>query len=340
MLIRARARLSFAQSIAIALVRVLGAMFSRNAQPSSSSHARDDDVFVDDVNDLHAENLLSAQRALKLLRKACKAGVGVPKRLRQNKHDNNMARSQRTHALRRTKWPSYYWFPCRVLDRKTRKEHVVDLCMLLPQEIIHCLFRLGNSEVLLERDNLDSDSQAHLKAMCEKLGVDDALGFGIHGDGIPCNYDRTESVIMVSLNLPGLGGKNGRLRIPLIALPDWACSSNTYDDIFGVVAWQMRLMLARESPTCRHDRTEWNHTDKKRNGAKVHIPVPCVCVQIRGDWDWMGKCFHLPFHSVKGGCCWLCGVRRNEVSMGRMRTQVWASRVGSPSHVPRIACKC
>ena len=295
-------------------------MFSRSAHPSSSSHARAEDAFVDDVADLHAENLLSAQRASKLLKKALKAGINVPKQPTRGSGKNH-ARAFRRMGMCRSKWPSEYWFDCRVQDRKSKKELTVNVCMLLPQEVLHCIWTLGKPEVLLERANLDSDSLSHLKDMLGQLGADDGQGFGIHGDGIPCNYDRTESVIMVNINLPGLSGKNGRLRIPLIALPDWCFSSNTYDDILEVIAWQMRLMLAGCSPTCRHDGTEWNASDAKRKGANVHMPVPCIMVQCRGDWDWMGKCFHLPFHNVKEGCCWLCGVKRREVIMGRMRTQ-------------------
>ena len=136
-------------------------MFSRNSQPSSSSHARTEDAFLDDVQDLHAENLLSAQRASKLLRKACNAGINVPKQA-VGGTAKNMARAHRNMALRRTKWPQYYWFNCRVMDRKTKEERTVELCMLLPQEVIHTIWTLGTPAALLDTDNLDTDSLAHL----------------------------------------------------------------------------------------------------------------------------------------------------------------------------------
>jgi len=292
-------------------------MFQRNSQPSSSSHARENDEFIEDVQDLQAENLLSAQRASKLLKKAARAGVGVPSRATRGK-GKNMARAQRRMQLKRTKWPDYYWFDCRVADKKTREEHVVRLCMLLPQEVLSIMWKLGNPEVLLDTENLDSDSLVHLNWMKEQLGLgpdDDILGFGFHGDGIPCNYDRTESVVMISINIPGMSGKNGRLRIPLIAIPDWCVSDNTFDDIMSVFAWSMRHMQAKAKPTARHDGTAWNETDASRKKASYDpvMPCPASMVQSRADWDWMGKCFHLPFHNVKDGCCWLCGCRRNEV---------------------------
>ena len=290
-------------------------MFSRNSQPSSSTHARENDVFVEDVRDLHAENILSAQRASKLLQKACASGINVPPRTIKGTA-KNLARAHTRIALRRSKWPAYYWFPCRVTDRKRSRECVTDLCMLLPSEVLATIWKLGVQDVLLDTDNLDTESLRHLQWIKEKLGVESAMGIGIHGDGIPCNYDRTESVIMISINLPGLSGRNGRMRIPLIALPDWAASSNTYDDIMSVIAWQLRHLLVRSKPSCRHDETAWLPSDKTRSAASYDptCPVPCTMVQCRGDWDWMGKCFHLPFHNVKAGCCWLCGILRHEVA--------------------------
>ena len=34
-----------------------------------------------------------------------------------------------------------------------------------------------------------------------ELGTEKVMGIGLHGDGIPCNYDRTESVFALSLTL-------------------------------------------------------------------------------------------------------------------------------------------
>jgi hypothetical protein len=182
-------------------------------------------------------------------------------------------------------------------------------------EVLEMLWDLGVAEVLLDERNMDTTSKKHMDWMRQQLGLEELWGFGIHGDGIPCNYDRSESVVAVTLNLPGLPGKNGRLRIPLFCLPDWAASENTYDDVMGVIAWSMRHVLAGVRPVCRHDATAWGPTDKKRAGKTGHLPFKACLCQVRGDWDWMGKCFHLPFHNVVQGCCWLCRVKRSEVRL-------------------------
>ena len=169
-------------------------------------------------------------------------------------------------------------------------------------------------DTLLAEDNFDTQTKVHVDWMKKELGVDQLLCWGMHGDGIPCNYDRTESVAMVSLNLPGLDGRNGRMRIPLIILPDWSAGEHTWDDINSVFAWDMRHSIAGARPTCRHDGSAWQASDKARK-TKETVPIKirsCLCL-IRADLDWMGKVFHFPFHNVKEGCCWLCRCKRKDV---------------------------
>ena len=62
----------------------LSHMYSRNSQPASSSNAPAERTFVEDVEDLLGENLVSAQRTAKLLDKATKAGIlGINRRIRK-----------------------------------------------------------------------------------------------------------------------------------------------------------------------------------------------------------------------------------------------------------------
>ncbi len=288
-------------------------MFSRNSQPASSSNAPASKEFQDDVEDLYAENTLSAQRASKLLAKASEAGIrGITSKVRRT-IGKNQARDITRSKLKWSKWPDYYWFPCRLWDRRAAKEYTTTIPINLPSEVLEVLWDSGVAEVLLSETNLDSAGKSHMRWMREQLGVTQLLGWGMHGDGIPCNYDRTESVVMISLNLPGVPGKKGRMRIPLCILPDSAVSENTFDDIMEVIAWSMRHLLGGTRPVCRHDGSEFNGTDSKRAKKTGNLPFRACLVQVRGDWDWMGKCFHLPFHNVKQGCCWLCKCKRSQV---------------------------
>jgi len=292
-------------------------MFSRCSQTASGSNALPEDVFQDDITDMYGDGVLSAQRCSKLLHKATKAGVkGISKGVRKQT-GKNQARDMQRSALRFSKWPDYYWFSCRLQNRK-KEEYVTDIPMHLPAEILEALWEQGLPEVLLSEENLDTQTQAHMDWMRGQIPDDGRplWGWGLHGDGVPCNYDRTESTIIQSLNLTGLSGKNGRMRIPLVVLPDWAISKHTFDDINNVIAWSMRHALCGSRPVCRHDVSPWSKHDRKRSKKVGNLPFKSCLNQVRADWDWMGKCFHFPFHNVKAGCCWLCTCKRNQVSLG------------------------
>jgi hypothetical protein len=288
-------------------------MFHRNTQPSSSSHADPRAEFQDDAVDLVAEGLCGARRIARLLNKATKAGVkGINPKIRKAKGRNH-ARAVQRNQLKYRKWPDYYWFECRLNDRRTDEEFSDTIPIHLPSEILEVLWDLGAADVLLSETNLDTNGKKHMAWMREQLDTEKLLGWGLHGDGIPCNYDRTESVIMISLNLPGVPGKQGRMRIPLVVLPDFAVSENTYDDIMEVIAWSMRHLLSGTRPNCRHDCSAFNDTDRAREKKTGNLPFKSCLVQARGDWDWMGKCYHFPFHNVIEGCCWLCNCKRHQV---------------------------
>ena len=288
-------------------------MFHRNTQPTSSSHADPRAEFQDDAVDLVAEGLCGGRRIARLLHKAHKAGVkGINPKVRKAGGKNH-ARAIQRNQLKRSKWPDYYWFECRLNNRKTDKEFSDIIPIHLPLEILEVLWDLGVADVLLSETHLDTNGKKHMAWMRDQLDTEILLGFGLHGDGIPCNYDRTESVVMISLNLPGVPGKQGRMRIPLVVLPDYAVSENTYDDIMEVFAWSMRHLLNGTRPNCRHDGSAFNNTDRAREKKTDNLPFKSCLVQARGDWDWMGKCYHLPFHNVIEGCCWLCKCKRNQV---------------------------
>ena len=143
--------------------------------------------------------------------------------------------------------------------------------------------------------------------MQRELDVQDLIGFGLHGDGVPCNYDRTESVTVISLNLPGVPGKHQSMRIPLVALPSHVITSERCDDIMEVFAWSMRHLLVGANPACRHDGSPWlKGKDGKRSKAPEKLPFHACLAEVRSDWDFLAKCFHFATHNLAVGICWLC----------------------------------
>ena len=87
------------------------AMFQRGLGSAASSSTDPDVIFQDDVEDLFAENVISAARATMLLSKAKDAGVKVAiKVIKQlpgvkKKWLKNASRKLRTSIRRDDKWP-------------------------------------------------------------------------------------------------------------------------------------------------------------------------------------------------------------------------------------------
>ena len=288
-------------------------MFSKNRLPRTSNVEAPHDALQEDLEDLFAENLISGNRCQTLLHKAHKAGVKAFRKTARRWLKKNAARTVTRRRLKNTKWPDKYWAEIRVWDKKTKSERKEWICIHLIHEILDTIFHLGLKEVILSEDKLDKVGKNHLQWMRTTLSLDELLGFGIHGDGVPCNYDRTESVEIISLNLPGVGGAYARMRIPLIVLPHSYVSDNTMDDLMEILAWSMRHALAGTLPVARHDGSPWLKSDRRRSKKTGDLGWNSCLVEVRSDWDFLNKCFHFPTHNLGAGICWKCSCKRSQV---------------------------
>ena len=130
---------------------------------------------------------------------------------------------------------------------------------------------------------------------------------------MPNNYDRTESAHVISINLPGVGGKFARMRIPLCVLPSSKIVSETMDAVLEVIAWSLRHLQLGTHPEARHDGAAWDPaTDKTRSKQHGSLAFNASLVEVRGDWDWYSKVFHFPYHSELDGICWRCPCKRKQ----------------------------
>ena len=133
------------------------------------------------------------------------------------------------------------------------------------------------------------------------------MALGLWGDGVPVNYDRTESVETFSLNVPGIKEPYHTLRLPITAISRKQIGPNSWDDILEVVRWSLTSCFLGLHPHTRHDDTAWRKTDKARaKQAGKSLGTKSVLVEVRGDWKFFGETFGFPKHNTKKGCCWLC----------------------------------
>ena len=75
------------------------------------------------------------------------------------------------------------------------------------------------------------------------------LGFGLWADGVPIKFDRSESLEMLSLSIPGLDERSTiRLPITCINKKYFLRSGKTWDALFKVIAWSLQCMLQGRFP--------------------------------------------------------------------------------------------
>ena len=144
--------------------------------------------------------------------------------------------------------------------------------------------------------------------------MDALAGVGLHGDGVPCNWDRSESVETVSINLPGLPDAFKKLRLPVVSLPHSSMCAETWDDIMEVIAHSFKYAAAGVFMTERHDESPWRPSDAQRKtNAGKSMGYQAVLVEIRGDWKFYAETFHMPKWNQTLGICWRCRCTRDQV---------------------------
>jgi hypothetical protein len=228
----------------------------------------------------------------------------------------NIARLLKRRFGKNSAWMPDYIATLRVWDEKSQtiKEEQVPIQLL--HEIVAVLKKYGSIDKIMETANMDPLSKEHLVS-CEAKALCKLLGIGIWGDGAPTQWDRSQSIDVISISLPGsVDFKN--LRIPLLSLPHSKVCQETWEDVFGIVKWSLVILATGIWPLCRHDGTAWNNTDKCR---KTAMPlIRCALVEVRHDWKFAAEVFGMPSHNTADGICWACNCTLDQVSQGSLFT--------------------
>ena len=260
------------------------------------------------VVDLFMSGHLSGNRTHELLADATAAGAEGVRDLAPGA-SSHASRDLTRRLLKGCQWPEPYFFPCRVWNIRSQREELVDMPMLLPHELVQALAlaRSSTIEELCSTANMSANTKAHVERIKADIGCAALLGMGLWGDGVPFNYDRSESIEVLTVSLPGL---SSRLRIPLIGVGKrYSLGSRTWDDVCRVVAWSFQACLQARMPTKRHDGSDFGHSERARGQlAGQSIATRCILAEVRGDWAWLKSIFHFPQFNEKKGCCWKCRV--------------------------------
>jgi hypothetical protein len=228
---------------------------------------------------------------------------------KRKKHKQNMARALRTALSKGSHWPQLYYAQVRVWNKRTQQETSVWLPFLLPHELLASFRKLNSLEDMCQTGGLSASSLLNLNRIKASMSESQVIALGLWGDGCPCNWDRSESIEVVSLNFPGIEQWNN-LRMPLTVISKkYLTVGNTFDDIMDVIAWSFRMMTVGNYPTRRHDESPFRVQDTKRTKlAGKPLGFTAALVEVRGDWMFLSDVFRLPAWNTKAGCCFKCTV--------------------------------
>ena len=220
----------------------------------------------------------------------------------------NTDRRLKRAFLKKSAWMPDYIGEIRTLDTKTGIVKREKVAMQLIHEVVAVLVKHGFTSKLLDTKRYDPLTLLHLRR-CESEAACKLLGLGLWGDGAPTQWDRNESIDVISLSLPGID--ESHLRIPLVVLPHSRVCPDTWTDVFNIIKWSLTILATGDWPNARHDGSAWNKSDNCRKNARPLLRG--ALVEVRQDWKFAAEVFGFPAHNTSEGCCWACRCTPAEV---------------------------
>ena len=112
-------------------------------------------------------------------------------------------------------------------------------------------------------------TKAHIANACLELGVSELLGIGLWGDGVPCKVDRSESLEVLTMNVPGV---STTMRVPVAVINEKiVVKALTFDSIFFSVG--MELCSA----------SQWGHAIQGPFGCAIQWQKKHICWQTSSE---------------------------------------------------------
>jgi hypothetical protein len=171
------------------------------------------------IADAFLSNDVSGMRAQTMFEDAADAGLRVCQRLAGPKAATrkygHAARNLRRRLLKNSRWPGLFEYNVRVWDPKTQAEKTTKVPFLLMHEVLLALSKKNSMDKLCERNGLSEPAKEHMAWISSQLGENKVIPLGLWGDGVPCNFDKSQSVEMLLWSLPGL---QSSMRVPITCI--------------------------------------------------------------------------------------------------------------------------
>ena len=266
--------------------------------------------------DLFLSNNVSAQRTEEIFEDAQLAGaafcsdIGHPESVatdpEKKKRNKNAHRDMLRKFLKGTEWPPLYWTKVTTFDPKTESLKQSKVPLLLPHEIFGLFVSKNQAHLWADRRNLSQATLKHLLKVEKDFGMNNAVACGLWSDSTPMNFDRTESLEVLTLAFPGFSGPNSQIRIPLVAFgKKFLAKHITISQILDVVAWSFQMALNGSYPQFGYAGEPLVEAWRTKRAGKTIGGIAFLC-EFKGDWAMFKETFCFPGWRERAGICWKC----------------------------------
>ena len=181
--------------------------------------------------------------------------------------------------------------------------------MLLPHEICSAVARWNQDagDKPFTDAGLTPKVRQHCLSFCQDHNRDPSktfpLGFWI--DGVPFKWDRSESMIVLTLNFPGqVDNDFKRLRIPIALVNKKFLVEGTMQDLLNIIAWSFTCLHAGFFPSTPLPGQDPFHGWRQKQCGKP-LGAHGMLIEARGDWEAYKNFFGLAGWNDKT-CCYRC----------------------------------
>ena len=261
-------------------------MESKKKLPYDPKEVSKEKRFRANLSDAFLSGDISGQRAHSLFADAEDAGASNVDDLAGNHQPGmNSARDLMRKLLKEHQWPHLYWASIPVWSEKEQQEKEELLPFLLPHEILHQFSQFSDISQFRNFDSLPTEDMEVLQRGADILQTEaeQLLPLGMWMDGVPCNWDRSHSLNVLTLNFPCLQGSKKNIRIPLFGLKQHFVVKHM-DAMLKVFCWSLECLFLGIMPSQRHDGLPWGTDDppqrKKWSGKPLQLQA--MLTQFRG----------------------------------------------------------
>ena len=261
------------------------------------------------ISDLFLQGIISGKRACALFTDAADAQAEGLENLQGISQGQNALRDLQRKLSKSNPWPPLFPAKVHLKHLPTDQTFVDTLHMLLPHEICSAVARWNQDagDKPFTAAGLTPKARQHFLSFCQGHNRDPSktfpLGFWI--DGVPVKWDRSESMIVLTLNFPGqVDNDFKRLRIPIPLVNKKFLVEETMQDLLNIIAWSFTCLHAGFFPSTSLPGQDPFHGWRQKQCGKP-LGAHGMLIEARGDWEAYKNFFGLAGWNDKN-CCYRC----------------------------------